>query len=63
MDNGPKEERGPYLPSRYSLDELSERGFVILRRPDGSEVAVFSATGADPREMERRAWEDFRGAS
>jgi hypothetical protein len=34
---------------------------VVLRHPDGSEVAVYSAEGADPKEIERRAWEDFRG--
>jgi hypothetical protein len=61
VDNGPEEERVPYLPSGYRLDELSERGFVILRRPDGSEAAAYSALGTNPKEMERRAWEDFRG--
>ena len=59
--NGPREGRGPYLPSGYYLDELDGRDLVVLRRPDGSEVAVFSALGADPAEMERRAWEDRRG--
>ena len=57
--DGDRERRSPYLPSGYRLDE--EAGFVILRREDGSEVAVFSATGADPAEVERAAWEDFRG--
>ncbi len=56
--DGGREERRPYLPSGYSLDE--EADFAVLRRPDGSEVAVFSATGADPREIEGRAWEDHR---
>ena len=50
----------PYLPSGYRLDETG-RDFAVLRREDGSEVAAFSATGADPREIERAAWEDFRG--
>ena len=61
MSDGRREERAPYLPSGYRLDELTEREFVILRRPDGSEVAVFSAMGADPAEIERIAWADFRG--
>ena len=60
--DGPREGRAPYLPSGYRLDEQTERGFVILRRPGGSEVAVFSAAGADPKEVERRAWEDARTA-
>jgi hypothetical protein len=58
--NGNREKRSPYLPSGYRLDELAEREFVILRREDGSEVATYSATGVDPREVERRAWEDFQ---
>ena len=60
MSDGQREGRAPYLPSGYVLDETG-REFVILRRPDGSEVAAFSATGADPREIERMAWSDFRG--
>lgn len=58
--DGNRERRSPYLPTGYRLDEFSERGFVILRRADGSEVAAYSATGSDPKEMERRAWEGFR---
>ena len=42
------------------MDE-TDRELVVLRREDGSEVAAFSATGADPEEVERVAWEDFRG--
>ncbi len=57
--DGDRERRSPYLPSGYRLDE--EADFAVLRREDGSEVAVFSATGADPKEVERAAWEDFRG--
>ena len=60
VDNGPKEGRGPYLPSGYTLDE-TDPDEVVLRRADGSEVATFSAVGADRKEIERAAWEDFRG--
>ena len=41
------------------MDETDPE-LVILRRPDGSEVAVFGEL-ADPREVERAAWEDFKG--
>ncbi len=34
--------------------------FVLLRKKDGSEVVVFGER-ANPKEMERAAWEDFRG--
>ena len=61
MRNGPAEKRPSYLPSGFSLDETTYPGAVILRRPDGSEVAAFSAEGADPREIERAAWEDSGG--
>ncbi len=59
--DGPREPRRPYLPSDYRLEETTTRDFVILRSPDGSEVAAFAARGADPKELERWAWEDFRG--
>jgi hypothetical protein len=32
---------------------------LILLRPDGSEVAAFSALGADPSEVIAAAWEDY----
>ena len=58
----PNEARRPYLPSGYALDEMAEReDFVVLWRPDGSEVATFRAMGADPVEIEQRAWQDFGG--
>ena len=60
VDNDPKEERGTYLPSGYTLDE-TDPDAIVLRRPDGSEVGTFSAVGAGPREVERSAWEDFGG--
>jgi hypothetical protein len=59
--DGDRERRDPYLPDDYYLDETSERGCVILYADDGREVAWFSATGVDPKEIERRAWEDFGG--
>jgi hypothetical protein len=58
-DGGP-ERRSPYPPSGYRLDETDPDAEVVLRREDGSEVAVYSATGADPQEIERAAWEDHR---
>ncbi len=59
VSDGQREDRAPYLPSGYRLDE-TDADYVVLRREDGSEVAVFSATGADPREVERRAREDYQ---
>ncbi len=43
--DGNRERRSPYLPTGYRLDEDAD--FSVLRREDGSEVAVFSAKGAD----------------
>ena len=37
------------MPSGYSLN--GEADFAVLRREDGSEVAAFGTTGADPREV------------
>ncbi len=59
MSDGQREGRASYLPSGYRLDEAAERDFVVLRRPDGSKVAAFGER-ANPREMERAAWEDHR---
>ena len=62
--DGSHEPRRPYLPSGYALDEMAKRvDFVVLRRPDGSEVATFRAMGADPVEIEQRAWQDFGGGA
>jgi hypothetical protein len=44
--DGERERRSPYLPTGYRLDE-SDPDLAVLRREDGSEVAVFSAKGAD----------------
>lgn len=57
--DGDREMRSPYLPSGYGLDE-TDPDFAVLHREDGSEVAVFSATGADAKAIERVAWEDYR---
>ena len=57
--DGQREQRTPYLPSGYRLDERDPE-VLVLRRPDGSEVAAFGER-ADPKEIERAAWEDFRG--
>ena len=61
--DGGGEKRRPYLPSGYYLDETTDSDAVILTREDGSEVAIFGVTGADPREIERAAWEDHRERS
>jgi fructose 1,6-bisphosphatase len=58
--DGDRRRRSPYLPDDYYLDETSERDFVVLCAGDGTEVAWFSAVGADPREIERVAWKHFR---
>ena len=47
---------GCWLPFGYHLERDAE--LLILRRSDGSFVAAFSAVGADPFEVELRAWED-----
>jgi hypothetical protein len=59
-DGGPRDRRSAYLPSGYHLNE-TDPDELVLRCADGSEVAVFSAAGADPKEIEERAWEEFRG--
>ncbi len=40
--------------------DISDSDVLILRRPDGSPVAAFSARGADPTELRRTAEEDRR---
>ncbi len=39
---------------------MTDPDFAVLRRAGGSEVATFYAASADPREIERAAWEDFK---
>jgi len=58
VSDGNREERAPYLPAGYYLDE-TDPDLAVLRREDGSEVAAFGEL-ADPREIERAAWEDHR---
>jgi hypothetical protein len=52
--DGPREHRRPYLPSGYTLDELAERDFAVLRRPDGSEEQPSGRWG-------RTRWRSRRG--
>jgi hypothetical protein len=49
-------EEGIHLPAGYWLE--TDADTLILRRPDDSIVAVFSARGAEPSEIERAAVED-----
>ena len=46
------------LPPGYRL--RLDPDVLVLGRADGSTVAAFSALGADPREVEREAREDYR---
>lgn len=46
-----------YLPPGYRLRE--DPDLLVVLRPDGSEVAAFSALGADPSEVIAAAWEDY----
>ena len=45
------------LPPGYRLEE-DDPDFVVLRGPDGSRVAVFSATAAKPEHIRTAAEED-----
>ena len=47
---------GVDLPPGYRLREDAD--LLILLRKNGSEVAAFSAPGADPLEVIAAAWED-----
>ena len=48
------------LPPGYILDE-SCPDILVLRRPDGTTAAVFSALAATPESIQRAAWEDHEG--
>ncbi len=56
---GTMQNRRLRLPPGCLLD-ISDSDVLILRRPDGSPVAAFSARGADPTELRRAAEEDRR---
>ena len=45
------------LPPGYRMREDAD--LLVVLRPDGSEVAAFSALGADPLEVIATAWEDY----
>jgi hypothetical protein len=47
-----------YLPPGYGLEYGA--AVLLLRRDDGSVVAVFSARGATPSEVARTAEEDYK---
>ena len=47
-----------HIPPRNRLDIVSEPGFVILRRLDGTLVARFTVRGATWEEVLRAAKED-----
>ncbi len=47
------------LPPAYRVEDDAD--VLALRRGDGSVVARFVAVYADPRLIERVAWEDYRG--
>jgi hypothetical protein len=49
---------GPGLPTHYYLDE-SDPDVVVLRRPDGTFVAAFSAEGATREGLLEAAKEDY----
>jgi hypothetical protein len=46
------------LPEGYWIDRVTDPDVLILRRPDGSVVAVFSAWGAAAEAIEAAAQED-----
>jgi hypothetical protein len=56
--NQVEEPKFPYF--RYYLDE-SDPDVVLLRRQDGTLVAVFSAVGATREGIVEAAEEDYRG--
>jgi hypothetical protein len=51
--------REPRLPSGYSLDS-SDPDVWVLRCPDGTAVARFSAQGATAEAIEREARKHYR---
>jgi hypothetical protein len=51
--------REPRLPPGYSLD-LSDPDVLVLRCPDGTAIARFSAQGATAEAIEREARRHYR---
>ena len=51
----------PRLPPGYHLQR--DPDLLLLRRPDGSVAAAFSARGATEEAVERAAWGDRRGGA
>jgi hypothetical protein len=56
---GPEWRKTPYLPTGFFLDERDSE-LAVLRRGDDSEVTAYSAAGAGPKEVVRRAWMTLR---
>ena len=50
---------GPRLPPGYSLDR-SDPDILVLRCPQATVIARFSAQGATAEAIEREAWEHYR---
>ncbi len=48
------------LGNGYYLDLVNERGLIVLRRDDGTEVAKFSVWDATSQAIEQAAQEDRR---
>jgi len=48
------------LGNGYHLDLVSNHGWIVLRRDDGTEVAEFSVWDATSEAIERTAREDLR---
>ncbi len=48
----------PRLPPGYRLEH--EADVLVLRRPNGTVVAVFSPRGVDLGAVAREAWTDYR---
>jgi hypothetical protein len=57
---GRMHDESSWLPPGYSLDG-SCPDILVLRRPDGTTAAVFSALGATPESIQQAAWEDHGG--
>jgi hypothetical protein len=49
----------PRLPEGYRLDLVSDPDAPVLRRPDGTAVARFSARGMVDKDVEQEALEDL----